>query len=272
MTVDRRLLAGFIRENPFQPATSLWRAVEVAFVAHRDLPDGRGLDVGSGDGRLIGLLQSELGKSLDVIGLDADELEVSAARASGHYARVHCSTADAIPEPSRSFDWVFSNSTLEHIGPIAETLAEVARVLRPGGTFIFTVPSADFHACLRGPRLGSRERYLRDIDERCAHLRYWGDEDWRVALQRAGMHLVSSESYLTRSEVRRWELISNLTAGVLHRVLRRPPISIQRQLRMRGGLRLPAWAALLTARVLAVGLSESRGSRRFGCRYYVARA
>lgn len=270
MTVDRLLLARLLRENPFQPATGLWRAAEIRAVADRGLPVGRGLDIGSGDGRLIGILLDLLDHEGEIIGVDVEPSEVAAAQSTGNYTAVHLASADAIPEPNASFDWVFSNSTLEHIEPIAGTLAEVARVLRPGGTFIFTVPSDEFHACLRGPLIGSRRRYLAGVDERCAHLRYWNQQEWGNQLARVGLELRESDAYLTVRETRRWELISTLTAGVLHRLTRKHPMAIQRRLGMRRGQRMPEWLATLSARLLTLGLDRADNSKRYGCRYFVA--
>jgi len=161
-----------------------------------------------------------------------------------------------MPEPDASFDWVFSNSALEHIEPIEGTLREVGRVLRPAGRFVFTVPSETFHAALAGPLWGDRVAYLRAIDRRSAHLRYWGPDEWRAALNRAGMDLVAVERYLTEPETRRWETIARWTSGLLYAILRRHPIEIQRQLGMRRGQRLPMALSRLAARVLTVGLSR----------------
>jgi SAM-dependent methyltransferase len=270
MTVDRSLLARFLQENPFQPATGVWRAAEVRFVAERGLPAGRGLDLGCGDGRLFGVLIEASHLRPDVVGVDIDPLEVAAARATGYYENVHLAPAERIPEPDSSFDWVFSNSTLEHITDIDGTLEETARVLRSGGRFIFTVPSDEFHACLRGPLFGSRAAYLATVDDRCAHLRYWSEQQWRDELDRVGLRLVTAEPYLTRSETRRWELISALTAGVLHRILRKHPISIQRQMGMRRGQRMPRRLASALAGVLAAGSGRAKDSDLYGCRYFVA--
>lgn len=270
MTVDRRLLARLLRENPFQPATGLWRAVEVGYIANRGLPTGRGIDIGCGDGRLLGVLIEAINRHVEVVGIDVDPWEVAAARATGHYETVHLTSADKIPERDSAFDWVLANSTLEHIEPIAGTLKEIARILRPGGRFIFTVPSHEFHACLRGPLFGSRRSYLSHVDTRCAHLRYWDEHQWRAELSGVGLELVAAFGYLTMGETRRWELISTMTAGVLHRAFRMPPMAIQKRLGMRHGQRMPEWLAAILARLLAAGLDGSEHQNRYACQYYVA--
>jgi len=268
LPIQRQLLLSLLSENPFQPATSWWRAIELAVLVRHGLPRGAGLDLGCGDGKLMRILLSASQAPARLVGIDLDPLETGEAANSGVYERVHTAAADRIPEPDGSFDFVFSNSVLEHIDDVEAVIAEAARVLRPGGTFLFTVPGPGFHDCLAGPLLRSgRQRYLRRIDQRCAHRRYWGEAQWRACLLRHGIELVRSVSYLSAAEVQRWETLSRFTAGILYAMSggRRQPIEIQRALRLRGrGLRLPRWAAAPLAAAIAAGVGAD-SSARFGC-------
>jgi ubiquinone/menaquinone biosynthesis C-methylase UbiE len=258
--MDRRLLRRFLEVYPFQPATAVWRASEVAALRRVAFPRGRGLDLGCGDGRLTRVLSEEVGP-LHLVGIDVDPLETGLAESEQFYEAVHTSSADRVPEPDRSFDFVVSISVMEHIGPLEAVLREVTRVLKPGGRLITTVPAVGFHRVLRGPRLfrASRDAYLRAVDRRLAHLRYWTEEEWRRALDAAGMRLLEATPFLSRSETRRWESISRLTAGVLHAMARgKAPIEIQRSLGLRRkGQRLPRPAAAALSRLLALGLSSA---------------
>lgn len=269
----RALLTRFLREDPFQPATDYWRSIEIDYVVRRGLPEGLGIDIGCGDGHLMAIVVAAAGEARELVGIDLDPAEIRGAAATGVYARLHVAPADRIPEPDASFDWAFSNSTLEHIRELDGTLAEVARLLRPGGTFIATVPSDEFHACLAGPLWGDRSRYLEAIDARCAHLRYLSPPEWEEAAARAGLELVTTESYLTAAEVRRWETISRFTAGLLYAALRgrRQPIEIQRSLGLRHSrIRLPRFLALPLA-VLLAGRVRTAPAHPNGCLYLVFR-
>jgi SAM-dependent methyltransferase len=229
-------------------------------VAH-GLPTGRGLDLGCGDGLLTMILLEETGRR-EIVGVDPDPAETARARELGIYAAVHTCGGAEIPEPDSSFDWVLSNSVLEHIDGIEPVLAEVSRLLRPGGQFIFTVPGPGFHACLRGPLLpgSSREAYLQHLDERLAHRRYWGAAEWGPALESHQLRMTGAISYLEPRSVRRWESISRMTAGVLYGLggRRARPIEIQRRLGMRkSGARMPLPLARSLATLLAAGLTRS---------------
>ena len=54
---------------------------------------------------------------------------------------------NGLPYADRRFATVISNSVLEHIPQVDDVLAEIARVLQPGGRFIFCVPGDHFPSC-----------------------------------------------------------------------------------------------------------------------------
>jgi SAM-dependent methyltransferase len=55
--------------------------------------------------------------------------------------------AHALPFPDATFDCVFSYAVLEHLHTPAVALAEICRVLRPGGVYVGTVSQGEpFHA------------------------------------------------------------------------------------------------------------------------------
>lgn len=266
---DIGLFSDLLSYAPFQPATNFWRAIEVKAVVDHSLPAGRGLDLGCGDGRLTGIILSKIG-SREFVGVDLDPLETALAIKSGLYTAIHTTSATSIPEPSASFDFVLSNSVLEHIPDIDGVLAEVGRLLRPGGRFILTVPSSTFHDCLRGPSdVAARLNYLGDIDQRCAHLRYWDLSTWKQHLSPHGLDINFSREYLSQAEVRRWEALSNNTGGLLYKLYgkREQPIDIQRRFGLRkNSIRLPLFAARGLARLLSSGVrQENSVSRPFGC-------
>jgi ubiquinone/menaquinone biosynthesis C-methylase UbiE len=97
------------------------------------------LDVGCGNGAVgIGLARVF---GLEVVGVDIDSDQIEAARlAVGGQAGVRFLVADAtsLPFPSGQFDFVYTNKTTHHIRAWPEALAEMARVLKPGGRLIYS--------------------------------------------------------------------------------------------------------------------------------------
>lgn len=68
---------------------------------------------------------------------------------------------DALPFASASFDVVTANMVVEHLEHPATVFAEVARVLRPRGTFIFVTPNLD-HPFIRAASLLLTQHQRRD--------------------------------------------------------------------------------------------------------------
>jgi ubiquinone/menaquinone biosynthesis C-methylase UbiE len=239
--ISREILEEMAGVNWHQPATGVWRAVELtALVGSAVLPaSGRVLDLGCGDGLLTGVIRSSIGATWELVGVDRDPAEVAQAETTGIYERIHVASADRIPEPDASFDLVFSNSVLEHVDDLPGVLAESARLLKPGGRFVATVPSERFRSMLGGPGVlgrfatgaADRRTYELAIDRRLAQLTYWSPAEWREALERVRMRIDGASYYMTVAELRRWELLSNLTAGIATKLLGAArPIEAQRRL------------------------------------------
>jgi ubiquinone/menaquinone biosynthesis C-methylase UbiE len=262
----RTLLTEFMMEAPYEPASNYWRAVEIGEVIQHDLPKGQGLDLGCGDGHLMEILLRHTGQR-KLVGLDVDQYETALAQERNIYRRVVTAPAERLPFCENQFDFVFSNSVLEHIPDIDGALAEVARVLRPGGRFLFTAPGADFHKCLKGPLLGGdRELYLHETDARCFHLRYWNAAEWSEHLQRTDLSIAHQHEYLTLPQVQRWEWVSRSTSGVLYRLLgrKKQPIEIQRQMGIRTPrMRFPKVLASACAAALDIPVRQEMST--YGC-------
>lgn len=94
-------------------------------------PGERILDLRCGDGRLTARLAAT---GADVVGVDASETMVAAARARGIAADV--ASAESLPYPDASFDAVFSNAVLHWVRNHDAMMDEVRRVLKPGCRFV----------------------------------------------------------------------------------------------------------------------------------------
>lgn len=201
----------------FQPATAFWRAVELSAVLTAGLPEGRGMDLGCGDGALAGFLLQRASGDRTLIGLDNDPSEVEIAKRRNVYSDTICASSESVPLENDSLDFVFSNSVLEHVPAFEATIAECRRLLKPGGTFMATVPVSEFRNLLnaRGLTGDEREKFLQKMDQRLGHLNYLDARGWTNLLVEHGFENVSTEGYLSGSQVQRWEKLSNRTAGLL---------------------------------------------------------
>jgi SAM-dependent methyltransferase len=81
--------------------------------------------------------EAELKEVRNTFGAMADAHEVDAASCAGTVQ----GDATQLPFADASFDRIIASEVLEHIGDDEAAMAELARVLRPGGTMAVTVPS-----------------------------------------------------------------------------------------------------------------------------------
>jgi SAM-dependent methyltransferase len=102
------------------------------------------LDVGCWDGETTMRYAQVLGGSAR--GVEVFEPQLLAARARGVDAAHVDLEVGTFPWPDESVDVVVSNQVFEHLKNVWLPMSEVARVLRPGGYFVFSVPNlASFH-------------------------------------------------------------------------------------------------------------------------------
>jgi SAM-dependent methyltransferase len=102
------------------------------------------LDAGCGDGiNLMGLSRifEALGRDAALTGIDYNELRIARARALGVARDVRVGSLDATGFADGSVDLILLNHVLEHIPAKTPVLAELRRILRPGGLFIVGVPN-----------------------------------------------------------------------------------------------------------------------------------
>ncbi|HEV8584861.1 MAG TPA: class I SAM-dependent methyltransferase [Methylomirabilota bacterium] len=99
---------------------------------------GRLLDVGCAGGELAALLAERGWKAH---GAEGEPALVEAARARGVDARAMDLDRAPLPWPDGAFDAVIAAEVIEHVVDTDRLLAEMARVLRPGGVLVVTTPN-----------------------------------------------------------------------------------------------------------------------------------
>ena len=101
-------------------------------------PSAPVLDVGTSAGTNLRMLR-DLGFD-DVTGLDLSEDAIRFCLDKG-LGTVKQGDVTAMPFADESFALVIASDIIEHVDDDARALAEIARVLRPGGTVLITVPA-----------------------------------------------------------------------------------------------------------------------------------
>lgn len=118
------------------PAVDVSRAVIAGMLA--DAPRGTALDAACGTGSQTEQLLSH---GYEVIGVDASQAMLDVARTKLPAADFRLGLFDALPLEDESVDVVTSSLALTHVIDLDPAIAEMARVLRPGGHVLL----ADIH-------------------------------------------------------------------------------------------------------------------------------
>jgi ubiquinone/menaquinone biosynthesis C-methylase UbiE len=145
-----------------------------ALVKALKLPqDVRILEVGCGRGIALPVLD-RLCTPRRLAGLDIEEeLLMEAAdnlREHGTEAELHCGDVRQMPFADGAFDVIIDFGTLYHIARSQAALDEIARVLAPGGTFVYETKASQF---LSHP-VRSRGRRLPALADHGLRHRRWG--------------------------------------------------------------------------------------------------
>jgi SAM-dependent methyltransferase len=119
------------------------------------------LDLGCGEGQLARVVAAA---GATIVGVDPTGAQLVTARERGGGPRYAQAGAEAVPLRSGAVDAVVACLVFEHIDGVDEAVAEVARVLRPGGRFVFFLN----HPLIQAPGSGFIDDHTLDPPEQ-----YW---------------------------------------------------------------------------------------------------
>lgn len=153
----------------------------------------KALDVGCGDGARYGSRVHDSG--VEIHGVDISEVAVAAARERGIDAQI-ASLADPLPYANATFDVVICLEVLEHLVDPSYVVRQMARVLKPGGFALISVPNTAFWATRvelmftgrfnpRGSPVTQRASPWRD-----PHLRFFNFRSFEAMLTEGGLRTV----------------------------------------------------------------------------------
>jgi ubiquinone/menaquinone biosynthesis C-methylase UbiE len=151
------------------------------------IQDERVLDLGCGTGVLLQRILDRY-PGAQVTGVDLSLVMVALARRRlPESVRLEVADAEALPFASSSFDLVVSTSSFHFWPAPKQALAELRRVLRPGGRLVITDWCDEYLACRICDRL------LRLINR--AHQRIYGRSECAALLAGADFRVTSLERY-----------------------------------------------------------------------------
>lgn len=146
LTSPKDVLEAFAEENSYLSQRKVYAsgegpdAREVSFQAVATGKPERVLDVGCGLGEFAERMTRELGASVIAIDISARMVELTKARRITAYV----GDAEALTFPDSSFDCVVANWVFQYIPDPRRAMAEIARVLRPGGRLV-TATNGESH-------------------------------------------------------------------------------------------------------------------------------
>lgn len=204
-------LERFAKIYPFSHC--VWRIPEAIAQASFAPFEGPFFDLGCGDGSYLQIFFERVGRpSGEVYGLDPQKKEIIKAEKRGVYTKLIHGFSNAIPLPDASVQTAFSNSVVEHIPDKDGTIREIARILRPGGRFLFSAPSQNFDKHFRvrawlhrvfGERAAST--WVNAINKKFKHHWIQSPEQWAQDLAKHGLVMRSFRYTLSPENAVAWE-------------------------------------------------------------------
>jgi ubiquinone/menaquinone biosynthesis C-methylase UbiE len=129
------------------------------------------LDVGCGRGEDVRALAKRVAPTGRAVGVDLSETLIAEAREGAAAPAVELVVADAhrLPFPDASFDAARVERTLQHVEDPARVLAEMARVVRPGGILVASEPDWGTLAVDAADRDATRDALRKLCDHHIRH-------------------------------------------------------------------------------------------------------
>lgn len=156
-------------------------------VIRRFMGDVEGLhvaEIGVGGGHVLQMFPKA---SLTAIDVSGEFLAIARKNLAGYNVRFLKGEVHELGLPAHTFDRIICTEVLEHVFHPETVLAEIARLLRPSGYAVITVPND--HLILRAKRIVQRKpfRWLAGEIEwggTAYHLHHWTRDEFRGLLER----------------------------------------------------------------------------------------
>lgn len=260
-STDKDYLWLQLKDMPYFRA--VLRAVECRFYQAYPL-QAPTLDMGCGDGHFAAVA---FDRQLEV-GIDPWTGPVFEAGQRKSYQLTIQGFGDQLPFPDSTFASAVSNSVLEHIPGLDETVKEISRVMKPDGLFLFCVPNHQFLANLSISNVLDKvglkflgDAYRQFFNRISRHHHCDSPEIWQSRLENAGFKIEKWWHYFSpRSlHILEWGHYFGLPSWISHAIFKR-------------WILLPSpWNMALTRKIVEPAYQESWEQPQGSYTFYVVR-
>jgi len=204
-------LKTYFKNRPF--FLGLIRAKELELF-HRFLPPAANLstltilDFGSGDGFFAKTLFNRV--RVPLTGIDPDSTVSREALTERIYSQFTLYDGGRVPFQDNTFDLIMCNSVLEHVCDLPQTINELFRIVKRGGTLLCSVMTERWEAHLLG-RLCLGESYTGWLRRRQKHNYLLSHEEWHNHFEKGGFTVREIVGYMDRKASRWLELLHYLS-------------------------------------------------------------
>lgn len=146
------------------------------------------LDIGSGAGQIVQHLLKYADADARIVGVDFSfaMLRRARARLKSNWPRLVVGDMTRLPFADESFDRLTCGYVIEHLPDARPGLAEMARVMRPGGRLLLLTTEDSFSGAWTSRLWQCRTYSRREIRDICGELGLvWSNELWFTPLHKA---------------------------------------------------------------------------------------
>jgi len=143
------------------------------------------LDFGCGNGAIIKEMVA-INPEAKYIGVDVSETALNQARENfPNVVFYKINDGGKIPLENGTADFIFSSEVLEHVYDTENALAELQRILKPGGKFLLTVP---YHGFIKNFLIAAFS-FNKHFNPAGPHIRFFSKKSLFSLLKKAGLML-----------------------------------------------------------------------------------
>ena len=199
-------LRRYLRVAPLSLA--IFRSIEAKNISTQDLKRPI-LDIGCGFGEFAGVFFN----SQVEMGIDISWKELINAQKIHRYQKLTWADARELPFQTGYFNTVLSVSVLEHIDEVEKVLAEIYRVLKPKGKFIFTVNTNKINQMLFWPDVLERwnlthwsRKYTGWYNHLFKHITLLNKSKWTELVEKSGFRIMEKREIISPEATKLFDL------------------------------------------------------------------